>query len=101
MAKERTKSQVIQRVQEQFHEWAEKYGTRYGRGYYFSGNVVTYGDGHVDGFHFLQRATEPRGEYDRKMELLDDLLVSIPADWEPEHRALLAGSIIRYMAELD
>ncbi len=102
MPKTMTKEQTIERVLIRWKEWADANVGRLGRGYYGSGTLSEgYGGGYEIGFKVLERITEPRGEFERKLEMLDELLRSIPNDWSAEHRALLAGSIIRYMAELD
>lgn len=97
-----TKEKKIELVLNRWKQWADANVGHLGRGYYGNGKLGDgYGEGYEEGFKALEQITEPRDPFERKMDMLDDLMRSIPSDWNAEHRALLAGSLIRYMAELD
>lgn len=93
--------QVVSRAIDAWDRQAASIVRGEGRGYYHGQPVDGWGDGHVAGFRLLQKITEPRGAYEKKLDMLDDLLASMPPYWGHEMRALFAGSILRYMAELD
>jgi len=94
--------QVVSRVIDAWEREASKIVQGEGRGYYHGQTQINaWGDGHIAGFKLLQKITEPRGPYGMKLDMLDDLLASMPPYWGHEMRALFAGSLLRYMAELD
>lgn len=90
-----TPEETIQTVLTDWKVWADRNIARYGRGYRVNGT------GHEAGFRELQKLTEPRIGFDRKLQLLDALLMAVPREWGAVHVALISGSILRYMAELD